>query len=128
MVLSRQCCLSLLDYGTETGLVINCHISKHLAVQLDIGLVQTSDELAVVNTLLTACRIDTGNPQRAKYALACAQVTIRILAGLHDGLLGYAIDTTATATKALGFLENSLVAQTRIGTTFYSRHGWLLKR
>src|SRR5690625_7981775 len=107
MVLSCQCCLSLFNYSTETGLVINRHISPHLAVQHNMGLVQTSDELAVVNALLTACRINTGYPQRAKYALAGAPDTIRRRAGLHDGLLGDTTAATATIATSLGYLATS---------------------
>src|SRR5690242_11811242 len=50
-------------------------IGQHLAVDLDIGLLETEDELAVRQPVQARRGIDAGDPQAAEVALLDATVT-----------------------------------------------------
>ena len=49
-------------------------------------------------------RIDADNPQRAKFALFLAAVTIGVLTGLDDGLFGNPEYFTPSAVVTLGLV------------------------
>src|SRR5690554_5642318 len=118
----RQGSLGLLHDSGKTGFVVNSHIGQNLAVEIDRGFFETSDEGAVAQALLTRGRIDAGNPQRAEGALSVAAVAIGELTGAHDRLLGNAKYVAAATTIAFGCGQNFFVTGTCGDTAFDSRH------
>ena len=54
----------------KTGGVIDSQVSQHLAVDFDVLLLQTRDELGIAQAVQAACSVDTGDPQAAEIALA----------------------------------------------------------
>lgn len=66
--------------------------------------------------------IDTGDPQTAERTLLVTAVTIGILTGAHDSLLGNTVDVVAAEAEALGKGENFLMTGTSRHTTLNSGH------
>ena len=52
-----------LDELGESRSVVHSQIGQHLAVEVDVGLLQTADELGVGHAVHAGSRVDTGNPQ-----------------------------------------------------------------
>jgi hypothetical protein len=59
-----ELCLGLCGQSGKSRLIEDGQIGQDLAVNFDIGLLQTIHEGAVLHAQLTSCSIDTGNPQR----------------------------------------------------------------
>ena len=66
------------------------------------------------------------DPETAEDALLVAAVTVGVLTGTHDGLLGNAVDVVAAQTETLGKGENFLMTGTSRHTTLNSGHLLLL--
>ena len=79
--------LGLLDDSGKGGLFVNGEIGKHLAVDLDTGLLEASDEAAVGQAVVAGSSVDTRNPQRTELTLTDATVTVGVLAGLITACL-----------------------------------------
>src|SRR5690606_31007422 len=99
--LSDQCgeCLRLMDR----------HVGKNLAVDLDTGLVQAVDEAAVGQAMLARRSVDALDPQSAEIALPILAIAIGVLQRLLDSLLGNTDRIFAAAIETLGGLQNFLV-------------------
>ena len=113
----------VLIYG-KLGLVItsySIHYTK-LYDDLDGSLLQTVDETAVGQTVLTGSRVDTGDPQLTELTLLLTTVTVGILTGLGYRLLGNAVNTGTGTIITLGGLHHLPVTSAGSHTTFYSRH------
>src|SRR5690606_1640161 len=82
--------------------VVDGQIGENLAVDLDLGLLQTVGELAVRQAASASTRIDTGDPQLAEHALASTAVAVGVLARLHHRLFGDAVDVAAAAAETFG--------------------------
>ena len=67
-------------------------------------------------------RINAGDPQRAELTLALAPITVRILAGLNDCLLGNAIKLTAGTIVTLGLAKDPFVTGFYHHPSFNSCH------
>ena len=119
---NQASCLHLVDDALKARRVVDGHVRQHLAVDVDLRLLQPGHELAVGDTQLTAGGVDARNPELAKHPLAGAAVTVGVLAGLHHRLFGDAEDVFAAAAVALGELQNFLVAGVCRYTTFDARH------
>ena len=98
----------LVGDGLEGGFV-GGHGGQDLAVQLDAGLAQAVDELAVGEAFQTGGGVDALDPQGAEIALLGAAVAVGVLPGAVDRGLGGADGVLAAAVEALGLLENLLV-------------------
>src|SRR5574343_599096 len=117
-----ELCLGLGGQCGKCRLIEDGQIGQDLAVDFDVGLLQTVHEGAVLHAQLTSCGIDTGKPQRTELTLALTTVTVLVLTGLHHRLLGDAIYVLATTAVTLGLNENRLVTGASRYTTFNSRH------
>src|SRR4029077_20880651 len=53
-------------------------VGQDLAVDLDVGLLETGDEGAVGDAVLAGCRVDPDDPQLAHLALALFAVARRV--------------------------------------------------
>src|SRR5690554_1046474 len=118
--------LGLLDDGSKSRLLVNSQIRQHLAVNLDTGFLQTTDKATIGQTMLTGTSVDTLNPQGTELTLALTTVTIGILAGLDDSLLGHAKNARTGTVVTLGHLKNFLVTTTSDDTTLDTSHSLLL--
>ena len=94
---SSQLGLHLVDDAAEGSRVVDGHVGQHLAVDVDLGLLQAGHELAVGDAAGRGRGVDAGDPELAEDALAGAAVTVGVLAGLHHRLLGDAEDVLAAA-------------------------------
>ena len=70
--------------------VTNGEVGEHLAVDLDLGCLQPGDEPGVGDVVLTARGVDAHDPELAELTLARTTVAVRVVAGVHDLLVGLA--------------------------------------
>ena len=103
--------LDLVDEGGEAFLVEDGHVGKDLAVETDAGLLEAVHEHGVGHAVGASAGIDTGDPQTAERTLLVTAVTIGILTGAHDSLLGNTVDVIAAEAEALGKGENFLMTE-----------------
>ena len=75
----------------KTGGVIDSQVSQHLAVDFDVLLLQTRDELGIAQAVQAACSVDTGDPQAAEIALAEPTADVSITQGTANLFTGSAI-------------------------------------
>src|SRR5690606_25888257 len=85
----RQRLLDSLDDCIEPRRIVDGNFRQRLAIEFDLRLGQTGDELAVANAALPASRVDPDDPQPAEVALADAAIAVRVNTGpdeiLFDG-------------------------------------------
>src|SRR6185436_12251073 len=124
--LMREACFDLARDRGERGLVAHGEVGEHLAVDVDLRLLQPRHEARVVHAELAHRGVDARDPQRADHPLLVAAVAVGVLPRLHHRLLGDAIDVAAAAAEALRLLEDLLVARARRDASFYAWHGALL--
>src|SRR5664279_172843 len=77
-----------LDDPPEGGGIANGEVGQHLAVDLDIRLLQALDEPSVGDTVQAGGRVDPDDPQRAHLALALLAVAGRIRERVKECLAG----------------------------------------
>ena len=97
-------------------------VGQYLSVNLYGGLVQSVHQPAVGQVELPGCRIDANDPKGAKLAFALAAVTVCVLAGLDNSLLGHAKRTPACPVVPLGLVEYLLVSGMRDNRPLGSWH------
>ena len=102
--------LSDLHQLRETGAVLHGDVGQHLAVDGDIGLLQTGNEAAVRQPVLAAGRIDAGDPQLAELPGARTAIPIRIIQRVQTSFAGFLPQAMARSALTLGKLQNSVVA------------------
>ena len=88
-VLGCQCCLDLFHDHLKTSRIMDGHFGERLAIQLNVRLVQSMNEFAVTQTMLTNSCIDTGDPQSAEVPFSDAAIAVGIDLSphlrFHDG-------------------------------------------
>src|SRR5665648_13250 len=109
-----------LDEALEGLRLVHGHIGQHLAVELDPGLFQAVDQLAVSRAIGPRGGVDALDPQGAEGALPHLAVAIGVLAGLVDGLLGDADGILAAAVIPLGRLQHLAVAGMGCNAAFHT--------
>src|SRR5690606_7159761 len=100
----------LLDQRGERLRIRDRQLRQVLAVDLDPGLVEAVDQLAVGQAVLARGRVDARDPQAAEGALALLAVPVGIGPGALDGLARDPEQAVARARIALRLLQDSLVA------------------
>ncbi len=104
----------LLLYGVDDCLeclrVVEGEICEHLAVQADILLCQSTDELRVVHAVLTGCGVYTLDPKRAEITFFGFTVTVCVAQTFFIGILGYGPDILPCEEVTAGLFENFLAA------------------
>ena len=98
-------------------------IGQVLAVDLDAGLVEAVDQLAVRDLVLPRGRVDARDPQAAEFALALLAVAVGVLPGALDGLARAAHELATRAPVALGLVENLLVPASLRDAALDTGHG-----
>lgn len=97
------------DDGVEGGGVADGQFRERLAVEFDLGLFQTGDELAVPQAALAAGRVDADDPQLAELAFADPAVPVGKRLGADERLLDRAIKPAASAGVALRPLKEPIL-------------------
>ena len=89
---------SFCDFGNlaERLRVANCNVGQHLAIQNNVGFLQTSDQAAVGNSIEPGCCVNSGDPQLAQFALAYAAVAECIPQSGEHGFISAAIQLAAS--------------------------------
>src|SRR5262249_32413237 len=103
---SGEAGLDLVDDRCKPWLVENRHVGKHLAIDLDLGLLQACDERRIRQTLVTHRCIDARNPERTEHTLALPAVAIGVLTRLHDRFFGDAEDALPALRVALRLAQD----------------------
>src|SRR5450755_315438 len=80
--------------------VVDGHVGQNLAIELNLGDLQSVHELRVGHAVLARGGVDAGDPQAAEVALAVAAVPIPVLIGLEHRLLGSSVMPTGIAPVA----------------------------
>ena len=109
MVLSRflgQCCPDGHDNDLKAARIVDRHLRELLAIEFDIGQVQTVDELAVTDAVQTSRCVESGDPQAAEIAASATTVTLSKPACSHQVFLGGPVKPTTAADVSLGPLKH----------------------
>src|SRR5580658_1593861 len=114
--------LGLLHQRAESRAIGGGHIRQNLAIQIDAGLLQTVDELAVGDIGGAASGSDANNPQRAEIALLAAAADKAIAQSLLDGLLRGPIQFALGEKIARRSGQRLVAVVPAFGPAFYSRH------
>src|SRR5262249_49645238 len=94
------------DFG-ERVRIGDGQVGERLAVQFDVGPLQTGDELAVAQAAHPASRVDARDPETAEIALACAPVAESVNAATDQGDNRLTMQMVAAEAEALGQLAQS---------------------
>jgi hypothetical protein len=86
--------------------VAHREVGEDLAVDFDLGGLETGDETRVRDVVLTARGVDAHDPEPTELTLAGASVAERVVAGVHDLLVGLAEAPAARAAVSLGPRED----------------------
>lgn len=103
-----QRCFGFLDNSSKRLLLVHGQIGQNLTIDFDVSLFQTSDQTAVRQTVSAGASVDTGNPQSAESTLTVTTVTICVLTGFDNRLLGYTEYTATSTVVTFGLIENLL--------------------
>jgi len=109
------------DLGEGGGIPYR-HVGKHLAIDVNPGLIKAVDEPAVRETMLTGGGIDTDDPQPSEIALSIAAMVIGIAQGLHHRLVGDAVAGVPCPHLSLGELKYLLMTAMGSDAAFYPSH------
>ena len=90
--------------------MVHCQIGQHLAVQVDMFLMQFADESGIGHTVRTDTGIDTYNPQIPEASLLGLTVTISISETLFPRVLGDGPDILPASELAAGQFHDLLSA------------------
>ena len=107
----------------ESRSVVDSDVGQHLAVQVDVRLLQAADELGVGHAVHAGSRVDTGDPQGTEVALTQLTADIGVTQGAGDLLLRSAILLGLRAKVALRQLHNLPALLMGIDCRFNSCHG-----
>ncbi len=77
-----------LNHLAEGLRVIHGQVGEDFAVQFNRRTVQFAHQFGIGQTLLTGCRIDTGNPKVAEMALLGFAIPVGIDQTFFDGVFG----------------------------------------
>src|SRR5712671_4429481 len=114
--------LGLLDECRESDCVVRSHIREHLAIQIDAGPLQASDEFAVGNLGGPASGIDSRDPQRTEVTLLAASSHEAVAQRLLDGFLCRPVQFAFSEKITRRSGERLLSVIGAVGPAFNSRH------
>ena len=109
------------DLG-EGGRIPYRHVGKHLAIDINPGLIKAVDEPAIGETMLTGSGINTDDPQPSEIALSIAAMAIGIAQGLQHRLVGDAVAGVPCPHLSLGELQYLLMTAMGSDAAFYPSH------
>ena len=103
--ISGQLSLGNLGQSGESGLVVDGHLSQHLAVDLHAGQLQAVHKGGVVHAVELAGGGNAGDPQAAEITLLLLTADVSIVAGLHNSLFRHLKALALCAKIALCHLQ-----------------------
>ena len=92
----------------ETFGIIESDLGQCLAVQVDVGLLQTVHEYAVAGAIEAAGGIDPLDPQGAEIALLQFTAIIGVREAFLNAVLGNGVNVLAAAEAAFGHIKDLL--------------------
>src|SRR5207248_9722023 len=95
---------------------------EHLAVELDLGLLQPVDELVVREAVLPRCRIDADDPEPPELALLVLAVAVRVDERVLDLLLRVLVRGLLEPPVALRLLEDLAALLARVDGPLHTGH------
>jgi len=98
---SADCSFGGFNYSIEAGRIGNGDFAEHLAVQLDFGLFEAIDELAVPYTALAAGSAQTYNPKASEIAFSPFAVDSGIDSRSYGGFFCKTVISAGRAAMAL---------------------------
>jgi len=104
--------------------LMNRQLRKHLTINGDFLLEEDPHHRGVLEPALAECGIQTHDPEGAEITLLAAAIFVRMLPGLHHGLLRHDERLGAHAAVALGKLADLCMTPMTDDTSFYT-HGSL---
>ena len=105
--LSNDNLLYLLYNSLESFRVVNSEVCKHLTVNLDTCLVESSHKCRIAHILKTSCSVNTLNPQCAECALLITTIAICVCEALLPSVLRYCPNILSCTIVTLGELQDS---------------------
>src|SRR4029450_7580256 len=114
--------------GREGGRIAHREVREHLAVELDVRLPATGDELVVGQPLLPGRGVDPDDPKTPEDALLLLAVAIGMDVGLDDRLLRLAVGDVRLAYVALRLVEHLAALLARLNRSLDARDSYLPKR
>jgi hypothetical protein len=123
-----QCSRSGSRFGdlTEGIGIKDSHVGQNLTVQLDISLIETTDQFAVGHAVNAGSGVDPGDPQTAEITFTNLAVTIGIRKGPINSLSSRTVQAMTASDITSGQLQDLVSAATCFKTASYSGHFCLL--
>ena len=108
--LGLQSGLDRFDQAGEGDFVTDREIAQDLAVELDVGGVETFDEAAIGDAVATASSVEAHDPKTAAIGLLLLARDVGVLPGMLDGFFRIAEELGFVAEIALGVFQDFLVS------------------
>jgi hypothetical protein len=116
-----------LSYGAKSRWIRNSQVRKDLAVQSDLGFLESFDKSVICEAVQPGPCADTGDPESPEVSLSDPAVPIGIAECPLDGFFGLFQRSASAAHIAFGGFENLLSSGPACGRASCSRHYWLLE-
>mgnify|MGYP003528559783 FL=1 len=115
-------CLCFSNQISESFLIGNCDLSKHLSIEFDSGFLQTVHKGGVVHTVYLALCGNTSDPQRSEISLLLLSADVCVVTALHYGLLSHLEVLGLGAPVTLSCLQNFISSFARHHRALNSCH------
>ena len=112
----------LLDNCLKRIHVFDCHFAQHLTVELDALLVQTMNQLRILNAAMRASSRNSYDPESSEVSFLGSSVSEGILPRFHDLLVSSLKYVFLTPEITFGLANDLLVALVAHKATFNSCH------
>lgn len=116
----RQGCPGGVYHGLEVFVVANRQVTEHLAIDLDIGQIQSVDQLAVGEASVARGGVDPRDPKPAHIATALAAVSVSIRQGLEHSLVSSLVQLAPGRALPFGQSKHLLMPFVGGDCLFYS--------
>lgn len=110
------------DY-VESGGIFDSHVRENLAVNFDLGGVETFHEAAVCQPAITDGSGDTSDPETAELTLTFLTITVLILPSLVNSVFSVTIELRAESAETLGTQQNTFATSSARRSICSTRHG-----
>jgi hypothetical protein len=86
----RQLGLSQISQPAERSAIPCGDVGQHLAIHLNVGLLQPVDKTTIAQAVQARCGVNAGDPKAAEIAFAVASIAKRIKEGFQHRFIGSA--------------------------------------
>jgi hypothetical protein len=112
-----------IDYGSERLWVMDRKRGKDFSVDFDIGLMETVNQTAIAESVLSCRRIDAYIPKAAKHPFFDSTIAIGVNEPSFNGFSRLSILSTTTSGEAFRQFENLFVTPPGFEASLCSWHG-----